>query len=119
MAGFSLILPLLPFYGRELQASPVWITMLFASYSLGNVFGEIWWGRASDRHGRKRVLMITTSGAALTYIAFAFAPTLWAALAIRIVTGFFSGTLGVCQSYIADVTRPEDRPRSMGYFGAA
>lgn len=118
IAGFSLILPLLPFYGRELNASPVEITMLFAAYSFGNVFGEMWWGRASDRYGRKRVLMITTSGAALGYVAFAFAPTLWLALLIRTITGFFGGTLGVCQSYIADVTRPEDRPKSMGYFGA-
>jgi MFS family permease len=119
IAGFSLILPLLPFYGRELNASPVQITMLFAAYSFGNVFGEIWWGRASDRYGRKRVLMLTTSGAALGYIAFAFAPTLGLALLIRAVTGFFGGTLGVCQSYVADVTRPEERPKSMGYFGAA
>ncbi len=118
IAGFSLILPLLPFYGHELNASPVQITMLFAAYSFGNVFGEIWWGRASDRYGRKRVLMITTAGAALGYIAFAFVPTLWLALLIRAVTGFFGGTLGVCQSYIADVTRPEERPKSMGYFGA-
>lgn len=118
IAGFSLILPLLPFYGHELNASPVQITMLFAAYSFGNVFGEIWWGRASDRYGRKRILMITTTGAALGYIAFAFAPTLALALLIRTVTGFFGGTLGVCQSYIADVTRPEERPKSMGYFGA-
>ena len=67
IAGFSLILPLLPFYGHELEASAVQITLLFAAYSLGNVFGEIWWGRASDRYGRKRILLITTTGAALTY----------------------------------------------------
>lgn len=119
MAGFSLILPLLPFYGRELQATPVEITMLFAAYSFGNIFGEIWWGRMSDRRGRKHVLLFTVSAAALTYVVFAFANTLWLALAIRVVNGFFGGTLGVCQSYIADVTRPEDRPRNMGYFGAA
>lgn len=119
MAGFSLILPLLPFYGRELQATPFEITTLFAAYSLGNIFGEIWWGRMSDRHGRKRVLLATVSGAALTYVVFAFASTLGLALLVRIVNGFFGGTLGVCQSYIADVTRPEDRPKSMGYFGAA
>ena len=118
IAGFSLILPLLPFYGRELNASPVQITMLFAAYSFGNVFGEMWWGRASDKYGRKRVLMITTAGAALGYVAFAFVPTLGLALLVRTVTGFFGGTFGVCQSYIADVTRPEDRPKSMGYFGA-
>jgi MFS transporter, DHA1 family, tetracycline resistance protein len=35
-------------------------------------------------------------------------------LAIRILTGFFSGTIGVWQSYIADVTKPQERARSIG-----
>lgn len=119
IAGFSLILPLLPFYGQAFSASAVQITMLFAAYSLGNVFGEIYWGRVSDRIGRKKVLTGTIACAALSYIAFAYAPTLFAAFAIRIVSGFFSGTLGVVQSYIADITAPQDRARSMGYFGAS
>ena len=118
IAGFSLILPLLPFYGREFHASPFAVTSLFAAYSFGNIFGELHWGRLSDRIGRKTVLVTAIGGAAASYVAFAFAPTLAAALAIRVVTGFFSGTLGVCQSYIADVTAPEDRARSIGYFGA-
>jgi MFS transporter, DHA1 family, tetracycline resistance protein len=118
-AGFSLIIPLLPFYGQELSASPVQITMLFAAYSFGGIFGEIWWGRTSDRHGRKRILMLTTACAALTYVAFAFVEVYWLALVIRVLTGFFSGTVGVCQSYIADVTKPEERARSIGLLGAA
>lgn len=118
-AGFSLIIPLLPFYGRELGASAVQVTMLFAAHSFGAIFGEIWWGRSSDRHGRRRILIITTAMAALSYVAFAFATTFWLALAIRVVSGFFSGTIGVCQSYIADVTRPEQRARSIGLLGAA
>ena len=118
IAGFSLILPLLPFYGREFHASPFAVTLLFAAYSFGNIFGELYWGRLSDRIGRKTVLVTAIGGAALSYVAFAFAPSLAAALLIRIVSGFFSGTLGVCQSYIADVTAPEDRARSIGYFGA-
>lgn len=118
IAGFSLILPLLPFYGRAFHASPFEVTSLFAAYSFGNIFGELYWGRLSDRIGRKTVLASAMGCAALSYVAFAFAPTLGIALAIRIVTGFFSGTLGVCQSYIADVTAPEDRARGIGYFGA-
>lgn len=118
-AGFSLIIPLLPFYGEQLGASPVQVTLLFAAYSFGGIFGEIWWGRSSDRHGRKRILMFTTALAALTYVAFAFVSDYWLALAIRVLTGFFSGTVGVCQSYIADVTRPEERARSIGLLGAA
>lgn len=119
IAGFSLILPLLPFYGQEFSASAVEVTMLFAAYSFGNVFGEIYWGRTSDRIGRKKVLAVTMACAALSYVAFAYAPTLYAAFAIRIVSGFFSGTLGVVQSYIADITAPQDRARSIGYFGAS
>ncbi len=119
IAGFSLILPLLPFYGRELQASPTAVTLLFSAYSFGNIFGEIYWGRLSDKVGRKRVMIGTMSCAALSYVAFAYAPTLAAALIIRIVSGFFSGTLGVAQGYIADITPPEKRAQTMGYFGAA
>ncbi len=119
IAGFSLILPLLPFYGTAFGASSFAVACLFAAYSLGNVFGEIFWGRRSDALGRKPVLMLTTACAALSYIAFAFAPTLAAAILIRIVSGFFSGTLGVVQGVIADITPPHERARNMGYFGAA
>ncbi|WP_404712322.1 MFS transporter [Sphingomonas sp. MMS24-J13] len=118
-AGFSLIIPLLPFYGRELHASPIEVTLLFAAYSFGGIFGEIWWGRNSDRYGRRKILIGTTACTALSYLAFAFVPNLALALVIRVLTGFFSGTVGVCQSYIADVTRPEERARSIGLLGAA
>lgn len=118
-AGFSLIIPLLPFYGKELGASPLQVTMLFAAYSFGGIFGEIYWGRASDRAGRKRILVATTACAALSYILFAFVTDYWLALAIRVFSGFFTGTMGVCSSYIADVTKPEQRARSMGLLGAA
>ncbi|MEN7536324.1 MFS transporter [Aurantiacibacter flavus] len=119
IAGFSLILPLLPFYGQVFSASSFEIALLFAAYSFGNVFGEIHWGRQSDSWGRRKVFYITTFIAGLTYIAFAFAPNLWAAIAIRIVSGFFSGTLSVAQGFIADVSPPERRAKTMGYFGAA
>ena len=119
IAGFSLILPLLPFYGQVFDAGPVGIALLFAAYSFGNVFGEIHWGRQSDVWGRRKVLAVTTFFAALSYAAFAYAPSLWAAIGIRVVSGFFSGTLSVAQGFIADVSAPERRAKTMGYFGAA
>lgn len=119
IAGFSLLLPLLPFYGQVFGADSTEVALLFAAYSFGNVFGEIHWGRQSDLWGRRKVLMLTTFVAGLSYFAFAFAPTFWAAVAIRVVSGFFSGTLSVCTSFIADVSAPERRAKTMGYFGAA
>lgn len=119
IAGFSLILPLLPFYGQVFSAGPFEVALLFAAYSFGNVFGEIHWGRQSDAWARRKVLLVTTLLAGLSYIAFAYATTLWMAIGIRIVSGFFSGTLSVCQGFIADVSAPEKRAKTMGYFGAA
>ncbi|WP_305096244.1 MFS transporter [Croceibacterium aestuarii] len=119
IAGFSLILPLLPFYGTLFGAGPFEVALLFAAYSLGNVFGEIYWGRQSDKHGRRAVLILTTAGAALTYVAFAFAPGLWIAIAIRVVNGFFGGTLSVAQGFLADASPPEKRAKAMGLFGSS
>lgn len=119
IAGFSLILPMLPFYGKAFEASSFEVACLFAAYSLGGFFGEIFWGRRSDVIGRKPVLMLTTALAALSYVAFAFAPTFAVALLVRIASGFFSGTFGVVQGVIADITPPQDRAKNMGYFGAA
>jgi MFS family permease len=119
IAGFSLILPLLPFYGLLFGAGAFEVALLFAAYSLGNVFGEIFWGRQSDRHGRRAVLVVTTACTALSYVAFAFAPSLWIAIAIRVVSGFFGGTLSVAQGFLADASPPEKRAKAMGLFGAS
>ena len=119
IAGFSLILPLLPFYGPLFGAGPFEVALLFAAYSLGNVFGEIFWGRQSDKWGRRAVLVATTTGAAITYVAFAYAPDLWLAIAIRVVNGFFGGTLSVAQGFLADASPPEKRAKAMGLFGSS
>ena len=119
IAGFSLILPLLPFYGKLFGAGAFEIALLFAAYSLGNVVGEIFWGRQSDRWGRRAVLVTTTACAAVTYVAFAYAPGLWLAIAIRVVSGFFGGTLSVAQGFLADASPPEKRAKAMGLFGAS
>lgn len=119
IAGFSLLLPLLPFLGETFGAAPWQIACLFAAYSLGNLIGEPLWGRLSDRVGRRKTLVVSTACAAMSYIAFAFAPGLWSAIALRIVSGFFSGNLSAVQGFIADVTPPEKRAQRIGFFGAA
>lgn len=119
IAGFSLVLPLLPFYGQAFGAGPLGVATLFAAYSLGNLVGEPYWGKLSDRIGRRPVLIVSTACAAVGYVAFAFAPNLWSACLLRVVGGFFGGTLSVVLGNIADVTPPAGRARSIGFFGAA
>jgi DHA1 family tetracycline resistance protein-like MFS transporter len=119
IAGFGVVIPLLPFYASSFGA-PAWqVILLFSAYSLGNFFAEPIWGKLSDRIGRRPVLMITIFGNAATYIALAFAPSLFAAMAIRFCGGLLTGNISTIQGYLADVTPPDKRAGRLGLMGAA
>ncbi len=119
LVGFGLVVPLLPFFAQALDASPWQITLMFSAYSLGQLFAEPFWGRLSDRIGRKPVLMITTAANAFGYAALAFAPDIWWAIGIRLFTGLGAGNISTVQGYVADVTPAEQRAGRMGMIGAA
>ncbi|HYE47469.1 MAG TPA: MFS transporter [Caulobacter sp.] len=119
IAGFGIVIPLLPFYASAFGA-PAWqVIVLFSAYSLGNFFAEPIWGKLSDRIGRRPVLMLTIFGNAATYIALAFAPDLWVAMLIRFVGGILTGNISTIQGYLADVTPPDKRAGRMGLMAAA
>lgn len=119
LVGFGLVIPLLPFYAKSLKAEPWQITALFSAYSLGQFFAEPFWGRLSDRIGRRPILIITILANTASYVALAFAPNIWIAFAIRLLSGFGSGNISTIQGYMADVTPPEQRAGRMGLLGAA
>jgi MFS family permease len=119
MAGFGLVIPLLPFFAKSLNAPEWQITLMFSAYSLGQFFAEPFWGRLSDRIGRKPVLLMTTAANIAGYAVLAFAPSIWWAIAIRLFTGLGAGNISTIQGYIADITPPEKRAGRMGVVGAA
>lgn len=119
IAGFGLVIPLLPFFGKALSAPPWQVALLFSAFSFGQFLGEPFWGRLSDRLGRRPVLIITITGGALAYVALAFAPTIWLAFLARFVGGFLSGNISTLQGSLADITRPEERAAKMGLMGSA
>ena len=119
LVGFGLVVPLLPFFALSLDASAWQITLMFSAYSLGQFFAEPFWGRLSDRIGRKPVLLVTLVANAVGYLALAFVPNIWLAIAVRLFTGLGAGNISTVQGYIADVTPPEQRAGRMGMIGAA
>ena len=119
IAGFGLVIPLLPFFAKAFHADAGEVTWLFSAFSLGQFIGEPFWGRLSDRIGRKPVLIITITAVALSYGALAFAPNIVAAFVIRFLTGIFAGNISTLQGAMADITPPEKRAARMGIMGAA
>src|ERR1700693_2290940 len=87
LVGFGLVIPLLPFYAERFAASPLEMTMLFATYSLMSMVTAPLWGRMSGRVGRRPVLMTSMAAAAAAYLWLAFASQLWMLFAARAFAG--------------------------------
>ena len=119
IVGFGIVVPLLPFYGASFHAAPWQIALIFSAYPIGNFFGEPFWGRLSDRIGRKPILVSTVLANCVCYGALAFAPNIWMAFVIRLAGGLAAGNGSVVQGYIADVTPAEQRAGRMARLGAA
>ena len=88
-------------------------------YSFLQFLFSPYWGRLSDKLGRRPVLIITSLGLSLSYLLWAFSTTFTGFVISRILGGFFAGNLGVATASMADMTEPKDRTKSMGLLGAA
>ncbi len=137
LLGFSLILPLLPYYAEAYGATPTIVGLLVASYAIGQLIGAPLLGRLSDRIGRRPVLIISVVGTGIGFLLLGFAEPIGNLLAgifapqaanafvigvlffSRILDGLTGGNITVAQAYITDITDDQNRAKGLGMIGAA
>lgn len=119
LLGFSLILPLLPYYAETFKANNFVTGLLVASYAAAQLVGAPLLGRLSDRYGRRPVLIASIFGTFIGFLLLGFARTLAMLFAARILDGLTGGNLSIAQAYISDVTEAKDRSKGLGLIGAA
>jgi MFS family permease len=117
-SGFGMIIPLLPFYAETFHAGSTALGVLIASFSIMQFFSSPVLGKASDRIGRKPVIVVSILTSLISFIVFALANSFSMLLVSRIVAGLATET-AVAQAYIADITSGRDRAAGMGRVGAA
>ncbi len=118
MVGLAMIVPLLPFYATDFGAGAATIGLLISSFSVAQLLVAPLWGRLSDGYGRRPAILaglLITAGA---YVLFGFARSEETLLFARIVQGIGGGTIGVVQAYVADVSSPAQRTKSLGWLSA-
>jgi len=128
LLGFGMVLPLVPVYAEHLlkgysaAAENAILGLLMICFSLMQFVFSPYWGRLSDRFGRRPILLLGLAGSTVCYGLFGLAcysGSLTGMFLSRIGAGIMGATIGTAQAYIADVTPPQRRASGMALIGAA
>lgn len=119
LVGFGIVLPVFPFFGRLVGASPTEITLAMACYSLGQFIGAPVWGSFSDRFGRRPILIWSLVGSIAAYLVMAVAQDIVTLAASRLFGGLMAGNIAAAFAYVGDITDSRTRPKAMGFLAAA
>ena len=119
LLGFSLILPLLPYYATTFGASAFVVGLLGTSNALAQFVGAPLIGRLSDRWGRKPLLIVAVTASLAGFLMLGFARSLTMLFLSRVIDGFLGGNVALAQAYITDSTDEKNRARGLGMVGAA
>ncbi|CAL1140395.1 unnamed protein product [Cladocopium goreaui] len=118
MLNFGIVFPLLPSIAEEFNANAMQVGSLATFFSVAQVLFTPILGWASDKYGRRPVLLIaiagTTASTVLTGCAWNFAIM----CAARAINGASGGTVGIANAYIADVTNAVEKPTYISYLQA-
>jgi DHA1 family tetracycline resistance protein-like MFS transporter len=119
LLGFGIIIPILPILSRDFGANATETGLLMSMYSLMQFMFSPFWGRLSDRFGRKPILLSCLLGEAFSYILFAISRDLPTLFVARMLAGFFGGSISTASAYISDITPADQRSKGMALIGAA
>ena len=127
IVGFSMLIPMLPYFVTHFGMSPFVVGLLMSTFCLCQFVSAPVWGTISDRVGRKMVLIVSQIGATIGWAMLGLAPNIAAALALapigvvfvaRIVEGISGGNISITQAYVADLVEPRERARAFGLISA-
>src|SRR3982750_4157511 len=117
--GFTLVMPFLPLFIRQLGVTDVGEIAMWTGVSLGVTPGLTAilapaWGRLGDRFGRKIMVERSLVSFVVLFTAMAFVRSVWQVLALRAIQGLFAG-YGSLSVAMAAESAPRDRmPSAIG-----
>ena len=124
MLALGVMIPVLPKLILQFEGGDT-----ASAATVAGVFGFVWalmqflfqpvLGAASDRFGRRPVVLFSNLGLGLDYILMALAPNLIVLFLGRVVSGIAAASFSTASAYIADITAPEGRAARFGMLGAA
>lgn len=99
--GFSLVLPLFPYFTNHYGMTPLEIGLLQTSNAAAQFIAVPIIGSLSDKYGRRPLLIVCVAGTLVSFVMLAMATSPAMLFASRIVDGLLGGNISLAQAYIA------------------
>lgn len=120
MIGVGIVIPLLPRYVATLGATGIWIGVIFSSFSLSRALFLPVFGKLSDRHGRKRLILAGLCAYSIISALYLLAGTVIEITALRFLHGIASAmVLPIAIAYISDISPSGEEGRYVGSFASS
>jgi MFS transporter, DHA1 family, multidrug resistance protein len=120
MLGIGTIAPALPLYAQLMGATGFWIGVIFSSFSLARTTFLPIFGKLSDRHGRRMLLLIGLSGYAIFSSLYVMADSVFTLSLVRFLHGMAASMVfPVAVAYVGDLAPAGEEGHLMGGFNSA
>jgi MFS family permease len=119
LVGFGMLLPDVQLRAEKLGLAGWMIGAILASTFVVQFLVSPRWGRASDKFGRKRVLVLCSALSASGLLCYGVAHVPLLIVASRLLSGLGGGNVAIAQAYISDSTGIDSRTVALGRLGAA
>src|SRR5262245_5981322 len=111
----TIVAPALPTIGRSLGDVEM-LSWVVTAYLISTTVATPLFGKLSDIHGRRLMMLISIGVFILGSVLCALAPNMWALIAARTLQGIGGGgIIPLAQTVIADLLSPRERPLIQAY----
>ncbi len=106
VTGVGIVVPLLPIYAHNLGASGLYIGLIFGAFSISRTFFLPYFGRQSDKKGRKPFIVAGLFAYTVVSLAFILSNSVESLIAFRFIQGIASAMImPAVQAYVG-ISRP-------------
>ena len=119
--AFNSISPYLPAMAASFpEVNPaqvgVYVGTIASAFALAQLVSNYFWGWASDKVGRKPVILIGTMLTAACFVAFGFSRTLWQAILVQALMGLVNGNQGVVSTCLGEITDRSNQSKAFTWL---